>query len=206
MFNRPNVVQYSRMDGDKQKKDTPQEEISWQYKPEVGSTTGALEPDDSASIEGAKDAVVEWTASEFVAHDKGFGWYALLAVGALVVSAGLYLMTKDIFTVVVVLIMAAILGVAGARKPKVVKYRLDNSGLKVGRRLYPYRAYKSFTMPEEGPFISIVLVPLRRFDFPVSAYLAPDSQDKALDFLSSHLPMEPSGLDRLERLMRALHF
>jgi hypothetical protein len=197
------------MDGDKQKKDTPQEETGWQYKPEVGSLVSTSQPTDSNPDEddsGSEQKVVEWTASEFVAHDKGFGWYALLAVGAILVSAGLYLMTKDIFTVVVVLIMAAILGVAGARKPKVVKYRLDNSGLKVGRRLYPYRAYKSFTMPEEGPFISIVLVPLRRFDFPVSAYLAPDSQDKALDFLSSHLPMEPTGLDRLERLMRTLHF
>jgi hypothetical protein len=194
------------MNGDKQKTDE-QTNPGW-YKPEDPTMNSAAPgaADAPSGTPGPVEEAVEWTASEFVAHEKGAGWYVILALVALVVAAGSYLLTKDMFSTVVVLLMAAVFGIASARKPRVVSYRLDWSGLTVGRKFYPYAAFKSYVMPEEGPFVSVMLIPLKRFDFPVSAYLAPESQQKALDLLGSHLPMEQGGVDRLEKLMNQLRF
>ena len=195
------------MDGDKKQPTQPAESAGWSYKPEPGTPqqpapTMTAAPAAPAAPQGG----IEWSASEFIAHDKGFGWYALLAVAALVVSAGLYLVTKDIFSSAVVLVMAAVLGVSGARKPRTITYHLDNSGLRMGKKFYPYSAYKSFAIPEDGPFASVILIPMKRLDFPISAYLAPDSEQKAIEILADHLPMERGGLDSLERIMRTLRF
>lgn len=198
------------MDGGDTRRDQSQENAGWQYKP--GSTLDQpFAPPDGADAvsagQGAADDAVEWSASEFVAHEKNFGWYAALALVTALVSAGLYLVTRDTFTVGVVAAMAVILGIAAARKPRVVAYRVDNSGITVGRNFHSYREYKSFAIPEEnGPFASIVLVPMKRFGIPLSAYLAPDSQQKALEVLSGHLPMERGKLDAVDQLMRQLRF
>src|SRR5690606_25019420 len=117
------------------------------------------------------DGSVEWTASEFVAHDKGSGWYMLLFLAAAAIAALLYLITRDMFSAGAAMAMAFILGIAGARKPRVVPYRLDESGLTAGKRFYPYREFKSFAMPDDGPFVGVTLIPLKRFGFPVSFYL-----------------------------------
>jgi hypothetical protein len=174
-----------------------------------GAVTGPVSAERAAEAQPAAQPhaeVVEWTASEFVAHDKGFGWFMLLALFTIAVVGLVYWLTRDIFSVVVVVMMAVILGMAAARKPKVVSYKLDRTGLTAGKRYYPYSEYKSFAMPDDGPFTSVVLVPMKRFSFPASAYLAPDSQAKAVQLLSEHLPLEHGELDSLERLMRRLHF
>ena len=150
--------------------------------------------------------VVEWTASEFVAHEKNFGWYALLLLVSIVVAGGLYFITRDVFSAGVVIVIAIIMAIAAAHKPRQVAYRLDGSGITVGKNFHPYSDYKSFAMPEEGPFVSIVLVPMKRFGLPLSAYLAPDTQDKALNLLSNYLPLERGELDNIEKLMRQLRF
>ena len=182
------------------------EAAGWQYKAESSGQGFAGTLDGPMPGSPADDAGVEWSASEFVAHDKGFGWYFVLMMAAILVAAILYFVTRDVIAAVVVIVMAIVLAIIGARKPRTITYHLDSKGLTAGNRFYPYRAYKSFAVPEDGPFASIVLVPLRRFDLPVSAYLAPDSQQRALEVLSGHLPMEQGKLDAVEQFMRRIRF
>jgi hypothetical protein len=196
------------MDGDHQDANAkPQEEGGWQYKSENATDVFAPAPDTGAALASSADSAgVAWSASEFVAHEKSFSWYAILLLLAVLIGAVLYVATRDLLSMVVVLIMAIILAVIGARKPRVIAYKVDGSGLTAGNKFYPYRVYKSFAVPDEGPFASVVLIPLKRFELPVSAYLAPDSQQKVLEILSSHLPMAHGELDAMERLMRQLRF
>lgn len=197
------------MDGDrKTEAKSGQDAGNWQYKAEEAPAenfdlpAGAPQPASSQPGSGG----IEWSASEFVAHEKGAGWYVMLFLLAAFVSTGLYFATRDILSVIVVIVMAASLAVASARKPRVIDYRLDAAGLTAGNKFYPLKAYKSFAMPEEGPFASVVLIPLKRLDFPVSAYLAPDSQQQVVEILSSYLPLEHRQLDSMDRLMRSLRF
>lgn len=196
------------MDGDKKEAgNQPKEDAAWQYKSEVPAEAFAQAPEIPVQAgAGAAESSVEWSASEFISHEKGFGWYAVLILGAVLVGGVLYFATRDVVSVAVVIIMAIILAIASARKPKTINYKVDESGLTAGNKFYPYKAYKSFAMPEDGPFAIVVLVPLKRLEFPISAYLAPDSQQKVVETLSNHLPLERGELDAVEQLMRQLRF
>jgi hypothetical protein len=185
-----------------------QEKGSWSYRPEANDaqTTSteqhlaaeAVAPDDSNAV--------DWTASEFIAHEKSPFWYISLIAFVVVVGGILFLLTRDYISVAVVVVLAAVFGVAGSRKPRVVSYRVDRGGISVGKMFHPYGAFKSFAVIDEGAFSSITFLPLKRFNLPLSIYFAREDEDKIMGVLGGHLPLEPGQLDSLERMMRNLHF
>lgn len=193
------------MDGGTQKTSSQQEEADWEYKggdvQGNPSTPAAAVPHVAA---GPDD--VEWTASEYVAHQKGPFWYVIFGAGGLVVAAGIYLITHDVFSVVVISILAGILGYYSSRTPRVLTYRLDHAGLTIANKFHPYGEFKSFAVVDEGAFSSIVFASLKRFMPPVSIYFAPDDEQRVTEMLASHLPMQPADRDGFDRLMRSIRF
>lgn len=149
---------------------------------------------------------VTWTASEYIAHNKGFGWYVLLILAAGVLAALVYLLARDIISTVAVVVIAVIFAVAGGFKPRVLTYRLDGSGLTIGSKFYPYGNFKSFILTQEGAFPSITFMPLKRFMPSISVFFAQDDQDKIVNVLSNHLPLNPNSGELVDRIMRRIRF
>lgn len=193
------------MDGRDQK--THEEDASWSYKPDAEGTHPAA-VSQVVGEPGASDdpGDIEWTASEFIAHHKDASWYGLLVVVGVLVSLGLYLITRDMFSVIAVATLGVVMGVAAARKPRVVRYHIDKTGIVIGNKRYSFSNYKSFAYIEEEAFASVQLIPMKRFAFPVGMYLAPDDKHMILDLLSEHLPLERSEPDAFERLAQWLRF
>ncbi len=201
---RPFVVQYSHMEG-ADKPTEPQEAAGWAYKPAAGAA-GAMVDAAPAATPAPANNTVEWTASEFIAHDKGVGWYVGFFLLTALLAVGLYFITRDIVSVGGVVALAFILGVVAARKPRVLAYRVDRSGITVGSRLHPFGEYKSFALVNEGPFWSIVFLPMKRFALPLSLYLAPEQEQVVVEALGNRLPLEKGELGPLDELMRRVHF
>jgi hypothetical protein len=188
-----------------------QEKGTWNYRPEGSAapvdTTAPVLPGAADSHQAPVDPdAVEWTASEFIHHDKGPMWYLALAGFTILVCGGLYLLVHDIVTIIVIGILATVMGVAASRKPRIVVYRLDRGGLSVGKSFHPYGDFKSFAVIDEDAFASITLLPLKRFNLPVSVYFSPEDEHIILDIIAKHLPLQPGALDSIDRLMRNIHF
>ncbi|HEX7368366.1 MAG TPA: hypothetical protein VF261_01775 [Candidatus Saccharimonadales bacterium] len=149
---------------------------------------------------------VSWTASEFIAHDKSFGWYAVLVIVTLVVAALVFLLTRDKISTGVVIIAAIALGVYGARKPHQLQYALNDGGVHIGQRYYPFDMFRSFALIEEGAFSSIAFRPHKRFGQLVTIYFDPKDEDAIVDLLSSRLPLEKRGQDVVDSFMRKIRF
>lgn len=149
---------------------------------------------------------VNWTASEYIAHEKNVSWYLLLGVAVLGFSVVVFLLTKELVSSVVIVIMGTAFGAFAARKPQELNYSLDNTALHVGPRSYTYAQFKSFTMIDEGAIHSIMLMPLQRFMPPLSVYYAPEDEDKISKALSSYLPYEDRKQDYVDRIMRKVRF
>ena len=149
---------------------------------------------------------VEWTASEFISHDKGSNWYVMLGLGTVAATVGIYFITKDIVSVVAILALAIILGYLAGRKPRVLTNRLDGYGITVGQTTHPFEDYKSFAVIDEGAFWSVVFLPAKRFAVPLSLYLAPDDERRVIDVLGQYLPLEQGEMNSVDRAMRRLHF
>jgi hypothetical protein len=149
---------------------------------------------------------VEWTASEYVEHEKSSGWFLLVGVIAVVIAALVFFVTRSIVTTVLLLAMFVIFGVAAKRKPRELHYRLDNKGLTIGQKMYHYDQFRSFSVVKEGAFSSILLIPLKRFMPPISVYYSPQDEDKIVEALSAELPVEPHKPDVMDAITRKMRF
>jgi hypothetical protein len=194
------------MEGGEQQPNQGQDQGSWQYKPDGAALAAPVEmPVVNVGASQPLDGV-EWTASEFVAHEKGATWYLLLALAGGAAAALIYVITRDIISSVAIMALAVILGIAGARKPRVLTYRLDRTGIMVGPRLHRFAEYKSFALIDEGAFWSVVFLPTKRFAVPLSVYLAPEDEQRVIEVLGSYLPIQQGQMGSVDRLMRRMHF
>jgi hypothetical protein len=170
----------------------------WQFRDE-GS------PESQPTVPERHDPV-EWTASEYIAHEKGLSWYVLLGLAIVAFAAIVYGVTGELISSVVIVVMGIAFGAFAARQPQELNYSLDNDALHVGGRSYGYSQFKSFTIVDEGPIHSIMLMPLQRFMPPLSVYYAPEDEDKIANALSSYLPYEDRKQDVVDRIMRKVRF
>lgn len=179
---------------DKTKKAKPKETPEV---PEVNSYQDVEAPDPEE---------ISWTASEFVAHDKSFGWYVTLAFVASLVAVGVYFLTKDYVSSGVVIFAAIIFGIYGSHKPRQLPYRLNHQGITIDKKHYSFNEYRSFSVIQEEVFSSITLMPLKRFAPPLSLYFAPEDEEKILNLLSTCLPFEERKRDAVDALMHRIRF
>jgi hypothetical protein len=159
-----------------------------------------------AAADGPPGEAITWTASEFIAHAKSFGWYFVLAVVAVAVAAAIYLVTRDMISSGVIIVAALFLGFYAGHKPREMQYRLDASGLNVGEKYFSYNQFRSFAVLPEGAFSSIVFMPLKRFAVPTTIYYPPEEEDRIVGMIGGSLPLEQHGHDAVDRLMHRIHF
>jgi hypothetical protein len=103
-------------------------------------------------------------------------------------------------------LLAVIFGVGAARRPKVLEYGLDESGISVGNKHTPYEEFRSFTVVNEGPIESIILLPTKRWSPPLSVYFAPSDADRIVDTLSAFVPFENHDPGYIDRFLHHIHF
>lgn len=188
----------------------------WEYHPDGQEPLAPAQPEqnppvgnDLARQNPAVDNTgddITWTAGEYIHHEKGVTWYILLFIGALVVSGLLYLITKDMISSVIIMILAIVVAVFASRKPGQVEYRVGASGISVGGRLYKYSVFKSFSIIQDEGVHSILLSPLKRLMPPITIYFAPEDEDSIKKLLGNYLPMEAGGPEAIDRLARRLRF
>jgi hypothetical protein len=150
--------------------------------------------------------LASWTASEYIAHRKGTSWYMGLAAATGLLAAAVYLLTRDIISTSVVVIVGLLFGVFAARQPSVLDYSIHDSGLQIGNKFYPFTDFKSFTVQEESALPSIYLLPLKRFLPGLTIYFPPDQEDAVIAAFADYLPHEERQLDVIDRLMHKIGF
>lgn len=162
----------------------------------------ALEAQDSHDAAGA----ITWTASEFIDHQKTSSWYVLLGMAAVIVSLLVWLFTRDFFPTTAVFVGVLLLGVYATQKPRQQTYVLDERGVTIGNRHYPYSDFRSFSVVPEGAFLSVELMPMKRFATYASMYFEPADEDRILERLCQFIPMEEHSASLADSVMRRIHF
>ncbi len=149
---------------------------------------------------------VHWTASEYIDHQKSVLWYVVLAVATIVVSGVIYLIGRDVLTVVAIVLVAISFGFFASRPPRTLDYAIERRGIVIGDKLYPYSILRTFSIQPEKGFSSLQLIPLKRFMPAISVYYPPDQEEKIINALSNYLPHEERKPDPIDRLMRHIRF
>jgi len=184
-----------------------EQQTNWQYK--TGNPTTGYDGDEMSASSGVPlptIPAVEWTASEYVAHEKSASWYTTLGVGSGIMIVVVYLITQDFLASIVILLSCVAIGVYAARKPSTKNYRIDEKGVQIEDRFHPYLEFRSFSVVEEGAIDSVWIKPLKRFTPIVVMYFSPEDEQKIIDTLANFLPQEVRELDAVDRLTRRLRF
>ena len=149
---------------------------------------------------------ITWTSAEFLHHQKTSTWYGAYALGAILLAAILFFITRDIIsTVVVIGAMGGLLFIS-AREPKQQTYILQEDFVQVGNKAYSLHDFKAFSVDEEAPVLGITLLPLKRFMPPVVLYVDEVHEEAVVDYMASFLPLEPHKVDAMDSLLRRLRF
>jgi hypothetical protein len=195
-----NTLMQSGEDSTPDQEPAEQEKADWQFHDDEGEAQG----DQPLAIQ--QMPAVTWTASEFVSHDKNAGWYMLVIVGSAAIAALVYLITRDVISPIVIVILGISFAAFGARKPRVLEYAIDNTGVHVGSKTYPYGLFKTFSVIEEDAVRSILLMPMQRFNLPISVYYDPADEEKIVEALGAHLPHQDRKPTPIDNFMRKIRF
>lgn len=178
------------------------------YRPDQQEEAVSSETYQTFGVPGElpEEEVIEWSASEYVHHQKTIVWYTAYVAIAVVIMALVFISIRDIATLVVSGIAAVVFAVIANRPPRLLNYRIMPNGLNINNRYYSFEDYKSFILIDEGASSSVMLVPLKRFGSPLNIYYSLQDEERVVDAISQHLPVEVGQLDVFEQLMRKLRF
>lgn len=86
---------------------------------------------------------LEWSALEYEEKERSADWF--WALGIIVVTSSVAsIIFGNYFFAVLLFLSGLLLGFFAVKKPEIVSYELNNQGLKIRTRLYPYENIKSF--------------------------------------------------------------
>jgi hypothetical protein len=171
----------------------------WKYSSESSEDSGLNKADDSFDD-------INWSASEYIAHEKKITWYLALVLITGVISAGFYLLSHSVLSTLVIVVAGGVLGFYAARKPRLLNYKIDNSGFTVQDKTFSYDSFKSFAVIDEDAMPNIVLIPLKRFMPSLTIYLDPASTEAVLKVLSTRLPQDIHHTDIVDRFFQRVRF
>lgn len=175
----------------------------------AGASNDAVQSMPEPQVQTAatgKNQEIRWQASEFIDHQKSAGWFLLLALGAVVGAALMYLITKSTFSTVIVVLAVLAFGLTARQRPRTLTYVINADSLQIGDRTFRFDDFRTFSILQEGALYSIFLEPIQRFVPPVSIYFDPADGEKIFDLLASHIPHTERKPDAVENLMRRIRF
>ncbi len=179
----------------------------WNYTSgELMGSGEQTQPIQDTVPQNKSEPLIAWTASEFIEHDKNKGWYITLGIGAIIISISVYLLTQQIMSVILVLLMAIVFGIYGSAKPKTLSYAVSSSGLTVGNKFHPFNTIKSFSLiNEEGiPYIQVLFQ--KRLSVPVVIYAAPDEIENVVNVIGKFVPYDQKKRDIADKLSSRIRF
>ena len=149
-----------------------------------------------------KPADIVWQDLEFPIREKTSFWYLKLISLALIITGLLYLFTKDIVTVVVIILCLIVLLLFGLKKPKSVNFLVSNRSFKIGNHEYQLNLFRSYTIRViNANHNAISFLPIKRFSPEVTLYVKHEKTPEILQMLSNILPMEESKLSIIDYIM-----
>jgi|GEM_PF-674047 len=88
-----------------------------------------------------------WRAAEHEHRDKEIGWYAIIGFVAIIFFA-IALWQKNFLFAVFILTSTGLLFSFSRRRPIIYEFRLDQRGLWIGKKIYPYERLIAFSVRE----------------------------------------------------------
>lgn len=149
---------------------------------------------------------LEWSALEYEERERGADWFWALGVIIVASSIASFIYANYFFGLFLIL-GGILLGVFAVKKPDLVFYELNEKGLKIKNRLYPYENIKSFWVEKEGEKPLLFIKSERLFMPIISVPIEQNSAEEIKNFmLEFNVPVEEIKEHMSEKIMDFLGF
>jgi len=165
----------------------------------------AQAPEQPAEQPASPEIAFSWQASEYVHNHKGIGWYGTLAVVVAALVAGCVFLHLWLYVAVFITMGIAVV-IYAHKPPRVMMYELSGEGIHIEGKLFPFSAFRSFSVTPEEEWHSIDLEPTKRFSPRVVLLFDNDDFDSIVGHLELHLPRMDRLPDMIERITRYVRF
>ena len=93
--------------------------------------------------ENVSSQKLNWSALEYEEKGRSVDWF--WALGIIVVTSSIAaIIFNDYFFAALLVLSGLLLGFFAIKKPDTIFYEMNDKGLKIGNRIYPYENIKSF--------------------------------------------------------------
>ncbi len=149
---------------------------------------------------------LEWTALEYEEKERGNDWF--WALGVIVVASSVTsFIYGNYFFGLLLIIGGILLGIFAVKKPDLVFYELNEKGLKIKNRLFPYKNIKSFWVKKDGENPLLFIKSERLFMPIISMPVKQDQAEKIKNFMvKGNVPEEEMKEHVSEKIMDSLGF
>ncbi len=147
-------------------------------------------------------AVISWQDLEFPLHNKSITWYLELILVAFVISGLLYFLTKDVITIIVILIGLITLVLYGLKKPKIINFAVSSQNFKIGNHTYQLALFKSYSIREVDLYhSSLSFLPIKRFSPSVILYVKHEKIPEITKMLATIIPLEDTKMSIIDYII-----
>ncbi|MEK7572720.1 MAG: hypothetical protein AAB493_02620 [Patescibacteria group bacterium] len=125
---------------------------------------------------------IEWSLLEYNEKERNNDWFWALGIIVVAVSITSIIFGNYFFAVLIVL-SGVLIVVFAIKKPDLVSYELNEKGLKIKNRLFPYEKIKSFWVQKETKptlFIKSERLIMPIISMPIEYFLADEIKNKML--------------------------
>ena len=151
------------------------------------------------------DETIVWSALEYEEKEHNTDWF--WALGVIIVAGSITaIIFKNYFFAVLLILSGALMGFFSIKKPEMVAYELNEKGLKIKTRLYPFEEIKAFWVQKEGEpkiFIKSKRLIMPIFYMPIEPALVNKIHDK---MLAKNVPEEKMNEHISEKIMESMGF
>jgi uncharacterized integral membrane protein len=176
----------------------------FKYNSEDDFADSAQDSEEQQAVD--QDREVSWVGSEFVANHKNTGWFMGFFGLLILIVAAIFILTKDYISTISVAVVGILFAILANHKPRQLSYRIDNRGVNIGEKFYPFEQFKYFSMASDGALGYINLMPLKRFMPDVSIYFPPEERDNIVGILADHLPHREDDERQIDKLAKKFRF
>ena len=186
-----------------QRNDTSSEQpAQWQYN--SGKLTNEQEQPTSNVAEDA--VLAQWTASEFIHHDKSPKWFLILVIGVVVISVLMFVITREVISVIVTVVLGVVFGMYAQAQQKTISYTLSPHGITADDKHYNFTDFKSYSVMQESAMPYIQLIPRQRFMVALSIHVEPDKINEIAEKLGEFVPYDQKEHDFVDKLTAKIRY
>ena len=149
------------------------------------------------------ESLISWNAYEHTYTEKGSEWY--WSVGIITVTAAvLAVIFSNLIFAIFLLVGGFALAIHASKKPNIVEYSINDRGVVIGDRLYPFLELESFWIEHEHHEPHILIKSQKFFmpylHIPIDEVNPEDVRTVLLKYIAETEHAEPVSLKLLERL------